>query len=236
VLNIIIKMDNKGRKYINFDRQLETEANCLTFKPVPMLITNEMLNVPQGNHSLDGVKPARDKRLPARPKNLLALANSLANVGQLPVQVVLDKLEKEERQLVRNHLNNTWGFMGDADSSVSGSIRSPSEYSSEEHRLQGYQFLGTESDASSEYQMGEDEILAGRRNWGGRRMGAGRPSNAVRQIAYSEGIPVREARMVREAGFVLRGNQELVDTVAERFREEGLQVKTKAKSEGHKEL
>jgi len=191
-------MENKGRKYVNFDRQLQTEANCLTFKPVPMLITDKMLKVPQGNHTLDGVKPARDQRLPARPKNLLALANSLANVGQLPVQVVLDKLEKEERQLVRSELGNTWGFMGDADSSVSGSIRSPSEYSSGE-RLVGYQFLGTESDASSEYQMGEDEILAGRRNWGGRRMGAGRPSNVVRQIAYSEGIPVREARELAKA-------------------------------------
>jgi len=198
VLIIIIKMENKGRKYVNFDRQLQTEANCLTFKPVPMLITDKMLKVPQGNHTLDGVKPARDQRLPARPKNLLALANSLANVGQLPVQVVLDKLEKEERQLVRSELGNTWGFMGDADSSVSGSIRSPSEYSSGE-RLVGYQFLGTESDASSEYQMGEDEILAGRRNWGGRRMGAGRPSNVVRQIAYSEGIPVREARELAKA-------------------------------------
>lgn len=198
MLIIIIKMENKGRKYVNFDRQLQTEANCLTFKPVPMLITDKMLKVPQGNHTLDGVKPARDQRLPARPKNLLALANSLANVGQLPVQVVLDKLEKEERQLVRSELGNTWGFMGDADSSVSGSIRSPSEYSSGE-RLVGYQFLGTESDASSEYQMGEDEILAGRRNWGGRRMGAGRPSNVVRQIAYSEGIPVREARELAKA-------------------------------------
>jgi hypothetical protein len=207
VLIIIIKMENKGRKYVNFDRQLQTEANCLTFKPVPMLIQNKMLNVPQGNHTLDGVKPARGQRLPARPKNLLALANSLANVGNLPVQVVLDKLEKEERQLVRSELGNTWGFMGDADSSVSGSIRSPSVFSSEERRIQGYQFLGTESDASSEYQMGEDEILAGRRNWGGRRMGAGRPSNVVRQIAYSEGIPVREAREIAKAKSV--GHEEL---------------------------
>jgi hypothetical protein len=209
-------MENKGRKYANFDRQLQTEANCLTFKPVPMLIASKMLNVPQGNHSLDGVKPARDKRLPARPKNLLALANSLANVGNLPVQVVLDKLEKEERQLVRNHLNDTWGFMGDADSSVSGSIRSPSEFSSYEGMV-GYQFLGSESDASSEYQMGEDEILAGRRQHGGRRMGAGRPTNVVRQIAMSEGIPVREAREIA------------------REKNEGIR-KYFTRSEGHEEL
>lgn len=214
-------MENKGRKYINFDRQLTTDANCLTFKTVPMLITDKMLNVPEGNHTLDGVKPS-EKRLPARPKNLLALANSLANVGQLPVQVVLDKLEKEERQLVRSQLGNTWGFMGDTGSSVSGSIRSPSEFSSEEHRLQGYQFLGTESDTSSEYQMGEDEILAGRRNWGGRRMGAGRPTNVVRQIAYSEGIPVKEAR------FILEGKREdVVEQVGEELRKEGIPVRVK---------
>jgi hypothetical protein len=118
-------------------------------------------------------------------------------------------------------LNNTWGFMGDADSSVSGSFRSPSVISSFEGMV-GYQFLGSESVASSEYQMGEEEmlaereyqqmleaeILAGRsRQHGGRRMGAGRPTNLVRQIAMSEGIPVREAREIAKAKSV--GHEEL---------------------------
>jgi hypothetical protein len=126
----------EGRRYIDFDRQLRDEAECLIYKPIPIGIANKMLEVPKATNELTGVKQpeARDV-LPSRPRSLLALANSLSNVSNLPVQKVIEKLEREMRDMVDESVHN-WDFVyhhtggavsstSESELSMSGIVRRP---------------------------------------------------------------------------------------------------------------
>ena len=56
----------KGRRYIDYDRQIKTESACLLYKSIPMLIANKMLKVPQKQNDFNGIKPAPLNRIPYR--------------------------------------------------------------------------------------------------------------------------------------------------------------------------
>ena len=102
----------EGRKYIDFEKQLEQEAACLIYKPIPMGIANKLLDVPRGGNDFTGIKQAEKRDvMQSRPRNMLALANSLANVSNIPIQQVVEKLNKEVRMLVTESVNDAWDFL-----------------------------------------------------------------------------------------------------------------------------
>jgi hypothetical protein len=111
----------EGRRYIDFERQLEQEAKCLIYKPIPMGIANKLLDVPRGNNDFTGIKQAEKRDvMQSRPRNMLALANSLANVSNIPVQQVVEKLNKEVRMLVSESVNDAWDFLNEAEKEDDG--------------------------------------------------------------------------------------------------------------------
>lgn len=111
----------EGRKYIDFERQLEQEAKCLIYKPIPMGIANKLLDVPRGNNDFTGIKQAENRDvMQSRPRNMLALANSLANVSNIPVQQVVEKLNKEVRMLVSDRVSDAWDFLNEAEKEDDG--------------------------------------------------------------------------------------------------------------------
>ena len=177
-------MNKNGRKYINYEKRIASEADCLTFKPVPMLVAGNLLN----------------NATASRPRDIITLATSLAHINNLPVQVVLDKLEREVIQLVDKSVNNTWGFMMETGSETS-SI--PSQYMFESTSQEGTFDTPVRSLDKSQEMTALTGLPQGEVNrikagvspaWGGRRMGSGRPTRAVKAYSQSEGIPVKEAK------------------------------------------
>ena len=198
----------EGRKYIDFEKQLEQEAACLIYKPIPMGIANKLLDVPRGGNDFTGIKQAEKRDvMQSRPRNMLALANSLANVSNIPIQQVVEKLNKEVRMLVSDSVNDAWDFLQEDSIKVDDGmwvrprlVRSTSMSDIEDSRLT----------LARQMLLGNVPMIEPRRSM------SGRYSRLEREYASTHGISNLDARrqMRVEA-------QEQQDVVREALEEYG---------------
>ncbi len=217
-------INHTGRRYTDFQKQARDEAACLLFKPVPMLIAEQMLKVPRATNNLNGVKQG-SYQPPRIPNTLIGLANTLGQLNRIPAEVLGKKMEREVIALVKSSFPRA--ISGPAGPSRAGSPEPGSPDPSDSGNESDFVYepvlkrrerslslpspsTPSVSRPSSPERRGaggfftqprtgremsvEPNEILSGRNHGGRRMGAGRPSRELSLYAAQNNISIKEAR------------------------------------------
>jgi hypothetical protein len=100
-------MTTVQRAYINPSYEQYVDDGCLEWKSVPMAVVRDVLKVSHDVNEYDGIKQIYNV-IPPRPKNINAMATSVARINQLTyssaVPLISKRIIEDETERVRSFL------------------------------------------------------------------------------------------------------------------------------------